>query len=74
MAHDWQPDFEQLVDEHQSMVFSLAWRMTGDHGLAEEIAQDAFLELDRNLGKIEPLGGCAAAAQGARYGSLCGNR
>jgi RNA polymerase sigma-70 factor (ECF subfamily) len=53
MAHDWQPDFEQLVDEHQSMVFSLAVRMTGDRGLAEEIAQDVFLELDRNLGKIE---------------------
>jgi RNA polymerase sigma-70 factor (ECF subfamily) len=53
MDHDWQPDFEQLVDEHQSMVFSLAWRMTGDRGLGEEIAQDVFLELDRNLGKIE---------------------
>ena len=53
MAHDWQPDFEQLVDEHQSMVFSLAWRMTGDRGLAEEIAQDVFLSLDRNLGKLE---------------------
>jgi RNA polymerase sigma-70 factor (ECF subfamily) len=53
MAHDWQPDFEQLVDEHQSMVFSLALRMTGDRGLAEEIAQDVFLELDRHLGKIE---------------------
>ncbi|HUX44043.1 MAG TPA: sigma-70 family RNA polymerase sigma factor [Terracidiphilus sp.] len=53
MALDWQPDFEQLVDEHQSMVFSLAWRMTGDRGLAEEIAQDVFLELDRNLAKIE---------------------
>ena len=53
MAHDWQPDFEQLVDEHQSMVFSLAWRMTGDRGLAEEIAQDVFLELDKHLGKIE---------------------
>jgi RNA polymerase sigma-70 factor (ECF subfamily) len=53
MAHDWKPDFEQLVDEHQSMVFSLAWRMTGDRGLAEEIAQDVFLELDRNLGRIE---------------------
>ena len=50
MAHDWQPDFEQLVDEHQSMVFSLALRMTGDRGLAEEIAQDVFLEMDRNLG------------------------
>src|ERR1039457_6862135 len=53
MAHDWQPDFEQLVDEHQSMVFSLAARMTGDRGLAEEIAQDVFMELDRHLGKIE---------------------
>ena len=23
MAHDWQPDFEQLVDDHQSMCFTL---------------------------------------------------
>jgi len=53
MAHDWQPDFEQLVDEHQSMVFSLAARMTGDRGLAEEIAQDVFLELDRHMGRME---------------------
>ena len=52
MARPWQPDFEQLVDEHQSMVFSLALRMTGDRGLAEEIAQDVFLELDRHLAKI----------------------
>ena len=53
MAHDWQPDFEKLVDQHQSMVFSLAWRMTGDRGLAEEVAQDVFLELDRHLGRME---------------------
>jgi RNA polymerase sigma-70 factor (ECF subfamily) len=53
MTRDWQPDFEQLVDEHQSMVFSLAWRMTGDRGLAEEIAQDVFLELDGNLARLE---------------------
>ena len=53
MDREWKPDFEQLVDEHQSMVFSLALRMTGDRGLAEEIAQDVFLELDRHLGKIE---------------------
>ena len=50
---DWQPDFEQLVDTHQSMVFSLALRMTGDRGLAEEIAQDVFMELDRNMGRME---------------------
>jgi len=59
MARQWQPEFERLVEEHQSMVFSLALRMTGDRGLAEEIAQDVFLELDRNLGKIEsPLHAC----------------
>ena len=53
MAHGWQPDFEQLVDQHQSMVYSLALRMTGDRSLAEEIAQDVFLELDRKLDRIE---------------------
>jgi RNA polymerase sigma-70 factor (ECF subfamily) len=53
MTHDWQPDLERLLDEHQSMVFSLALRMTGDRGLAEEIAQDVFLELDEHLGKIK---------------------
>lgn len=59
MANGWQPDFEQLVDEHQSMAFSLALRMTSDRGLAEEIAQDAFLELDRHLRSIEsPLHAC----------------
>ena len=59
MASRWQPEFEQLLEEHQSMVFSLALRMTGDRGLAEEIAQDVFLELDKNLGKIEsPLHAC----------------
>lgn len=52
MARDWQPDFESLVDEHQAMVYSLALRMTGDRGLAEEIAQDVFLELDRNLARL----------------------
>ncbi len=59
MARDWQPEFEQLIDEHQSMVFSLALRMTGDRGLAEEIAQDVFLELDKHLGRMEsPLHCC----------------
>jgi RNA polymerase sigma-70 factor (ECF subfamily) len=53
MADAWQPDFEQLVEEHQSMVFSLAVRMTGDRGLAEEIAQDVFLALDKSLRSIE---------------------
>ena len=53
MTASWQPDFERLVDEHQSMVFSLALRMTGDRGLAEEIAQDVFMELDRHIARSE---------------------
>jgi len=31
------------------MVFSLALRVTGEHGTAEEVAQDTFLELHREL-------------------------
>ena len=46
-------NFEALVEEHTSMVFSLALRMTGDRGLAEELAQDVLLELDRHLGKMK---------------------
>ena len=53
MAPDWKPDLERLLDEHQSMVFSLALRMTGDRGLAEEIAQDVFLELDEHMSKMK---------------------
>ncbi len=45
-------DFELLIDQHQSMVFSLALRMTGDRGLAEELTQDVLLELDRNLERM----------------------
>jgi RNA polymerase sigma-70 factor (ECF subfamily) len=46
-------DFAQLVREHQSMVYSCAWHCLRDRALAEEVAQDVFLELHRNLGAIE---------------------
>lgn len=45
--------FRKLVEEHQSMVFSIALRVTGDHGIAEEVAQDAFLELHRSGERLE---------------------
>ena len=38
-------EFRRLVETHQRMVFSLALRVTGEYGTAEEVAQDAFLEL-----------------------------
>ena len=42
-------EFRRLVEIHQRMVFSLALRVTGEHGTAEEVAQDSFLELFRSL-------------------------
>ena len=40
--------FQTLVEQHQSMVYSIALRITGDPGTAEEVAQDAFLALYRS--------------------------
>lgn len=41
--------FPVLLREHQSMVFSIALRVAGDRGAAEEIAQDVFMELHAKL-------------------------
>jgi RNA polymerase sigma-70 factor (ECF subfamily) len=38
--------------EHQSMVFSIALRILGDRFLAEETAQDVFLELHAKLDEL----------------------
>jgi RNA polymerase sigma-70 factor (ECF subfamily) len=46
-------DFGELVRRHQSMVYSIAWRFLRDRGLAEEVAQEVFLSLHRNLRRIE---------------------
>src|SRR3954447_20423013 len=37
--------FEVIYERHSSAAFSLAYRMTGARGLAEDVAQDAFLSL-----------------------------
>jgi RNA polymerase sigma-70 factor (ECF subfamily) len=46
-------DFRGIVERHQSMVFSIALRIVGERGAAEEVAQDAFVELHAALGKME---------------------
>ena len=46
-------EFRNLVNEHSSMAFSVALRLVGDRGLAEEVAQDVFLELHHWLPRLE---------------------
>jgi RNA polymerase sigma-70 factor, ECF subfamily len=45
--------FADLVQEHQAMVFSMACRFLRNRALAEEIAQDVFLQLYRKLPTLE---------------------
>jgi RNA polymerase sigma-70 factor, ECF subfamily len=47
------PAFAEIVREHQSMVFGLAYHFLHDRGLAEELAQEVFLQLYRQLDRIE---------------------
>jgi RNA polymerase sigma-70 factor, ECF subfamily len=45
--------FAELVEKHQGMVFSIAYHFLHDRALAEDLAQEVFLELYQNLGRIE---------------------
>jgi len=46
-------DFDWLVKEHQSMVFSLSYHFLHDRDAAEEVAQEVFLSLHRHMADIE---------------------
>jgi RNA polymerase sigma-70 factor (ECF subfamily) len=45
-------DFHRLVQANQAMVFSLACHFLHDRAAAEELAQEVFLSLYRNLERI----------------------
>ena len=48
--------FAQLVESFQDMAVGYAWSVLGDFHLAEDAAQDAFLEAHRCLGQLrQPL-------------------
>jgi RNA polymerase sigma-70 factor, ECF subfamily len=45
--------FRDIVERHQSRVYSIAFRILGDCGTAEEVAQDVFLALYRSLHQLQ---------------------
>ena|SRR5579884_2470433 len=45
--------FAALIEEHQSIVYGIAFHFFGDRARAEEIAQDVFLQLYRSLPAIQ---------------------
>lgn len=48
-----QTAFAAIVREHQSMVFGIAYHVVRDRAVAEDLAQEVFLELFRNLRNLE---------------------
>ena len=44
--------FNALVRKHQKGIHALAWRKVGDFHIAEEITQDTFLQVYKNLAQL----------------------
>lgn len=53
-------DFRALVRQHQATVFSIALHFLRDRATAEEVAQEVFFSLHRNLHQIETPAHAAA--------------
>ena len=45
--------FNALVRKHQKGIHALAWRKVGDFHIAEEIVQDTFLQVYKNLAQLK---------------------
>lgn len=48
-------DFRKVVEQHQSMVFSIAYHIVNDRAAAEDVAQEVFLQLYEKYESLESL-------------------
>jgi RNA polymerase sigma-70 factor (ECF subfamily) len=44
--------FQVLVDEYSNKLFRLAYRMTGNEADAEDVVQETFMKIHRNLNRL----------------------
>jgi len=49
--------FAVIYDRHSTAAYSLAYRMSGRRGIADDVMQDAFLALWRAAGRYDPQRG-----------------
>ena len=45
--------FEQLVIRHQELVFSLAYKLTGNREMANDVAQESFIRAWKAIENLE---------------------
>ncbi len=46
--------FRKVVEAHQSFAYAVAFRFVGNRNEAEDITQEAFIKLWKNIGKYRP--------------------
>lgn len=54
-------EFQSIFEADQHAVYGFAWRMTGSPGVAEDVAQDAFLLLLKSPGSYSAARGSVRA-------------
>jgi len=54
-------DFRRAFNEHKDAVYAFALRMTGSAEVAEDAAQDCFVQLLRNSARFDPARGSLRA-------------
>ena len=63
-------DVRRAVQDHQSKVFRLAYRLTGRREEAEDVAQETFLKLPRRRPDGHPKSSRLVGARRDQHGSL----
>jgi RNA polymerase sigma-70 factor (ECF subfamily) len=53
-AEDRVPTWEEVARDHGSFLYTVAFRLTGDHDEAQDLVQDVLLRVQRGLATYEP--------------------